>query len=101
GSFQLAAATRHTQFQRVRAGRNCILISMNDEPRSDFLCKTVAEFDHLFEFVSGIYMKEGEGKWAGIKRLTRKVHEYARILPDGVKQDRVAELCNGLPQDVY
>src|SRR5437667_11080121 len=98
--LQLAAASGDAQLEGMRAGCDCIFITMNDEPRSDLLGKPVAEFNHLFKFVSGIDVKEGKGKRPGIKRLARKVDKHARILADRVKQNGVAQLRNGLPQNI-
>jgi hypothetical protein len=41
-------------------------------------------------------MKERKGRLAGEKRFARQVQHHARILPDRIEQDRVAEFGNYL-----
>src|SRR5262249_3764783 len=99
--FELTAAPRHAKLQRMCAGRDRIFIAMNDQPRSDFFTKPIAEFDHLFKFVTGVYVKKRKRERARIESLSGEVNENARVLPNGIQQHRVSELRNGFPQDVY
>jgi len=98
--LQLAAASRDAEFERVSAGRDAILVTMNDEPYSDLRRKTVSEFEHLFEFVTRVDMKQGKRKRSWVKCLASQMNQHARILADRVQQHRIPELRHRFPQNI-
>ena len=73
----MPAAAGHTQLERMCPGSNRILVTVNDQPRSDFLREAVAKFDHLFEFVTRVHVEERKGKRARMKRFACKVDKNA------------------------
>src|SRR5216117_829201 len=98
--LQLAAASRDAQFERVSAGRDGIIVTMHDEPCSDLRRKALSEFEHLFEFVTRVDMKQRKRKRSGVKRLASHMNQHARILAHRVQQHRIPELRSRFPQNI-
>src|SRR6516162_7811903 len=84
----------------MRAGGDGVFVPVNDQPGADFFTEPVPEFDHLFELVSGIDVEERKRQRSGIEGLAGQVYEYARVLSDGIEQNRVPELSDSLPQNI-
>src|SRR4030095_5295498 len=98
--FQLAAAPRDTELQRMSAGCDRVFVTMHDESRADFFAEPIAKFDHLFELVTRVDVKERERQRSWIERFPRKVYEHARILSDGIQKYRISKLCDGFAQNI-
>src|SRR2546425_8332512 len=84
----------------MSAGGNRIFVAMDDQSCADFLAEPIAKFNHFFELVTRVDVKEGKRQRSGIKSLPRQVHKDARILADGIQQDRIPELRDSLAQNI-
>src|SRR5262245_2334040 len=98
--FQLTAASCDAELQRMSAGGDGVFISMDDQPHTDLGAETIAKFDHLFEFVTGVHVKKRKRHRPRIKRFSSQMHEDAGVLTDGIQQHRISELRYGLAKDV-
>src|SRR5215813_3243151 len=98
--FQLAAAPRDTELQRMSAGCDRVFVTMYDESRADFFAEAIAKFDHLFELITCVDVKEWERQRSWIEGFPGKVYEHARILADGIQQHRISKLCDSFAQNI-
>ena len=84
----------------MSAGCDRVFVTMHDEPRTDFFAEPIAKFDHLFELVTGIDMKEWERQRSWIEGFARKMYQHARILADRIQQHRISKLCDSFAQNI-
>src|SRR3954454_20167297 len=98
--LQLTAAPRNPELQRMSTGSDGVFVTVNDQPRTNLFREAVPEFDHLFEFVAGIYMKKGKRQRSGKEGLSRQMNQHAGILAHGIQQYRIAKLRYSLAQNI-
>lgn len=73
---------------------------MHDESETKVCCNSVAEFDHLSEFVGRIDVQEWERGLDWKKRLLRQPEHHRRVFTDRIKHNRAREFGHHLTQDV-
>src|SRR5262249_45100655 len=100
GRFQLAAAPRNAEFQRVRSCGDRVFVPVNNQTHADFFAEPVAKFDHFFEFVAGVDMKKWKWHRPGVESLAGQMDKNTGVLTDRIEQYGIAELRNGFPQDI-
>src|SRR5689334_21124296 len=84
----------------MSAGCDRVFVTMHDESGTDFFAEAIAKYNHLFELVTRVDVKEWEGQRHWIEGFPRKMHEHARILADRIQQHRITKLCDRFAQNI-